>query len=252
MATQRWIGSAPLAPGRAGIGGQLHAAYRGRPVNGSGGRLIRDLGMFAGTRTRLATGPRPSGLHGSIDTISSTNVDQIIAEYLGSIENLGDSIENLRGRRLLEALKREVVGSGPYPHVTLFEAANRIMTDLVILYGVKWLLNHKAFPFDTYTVEYGNENKKGFDIQATSNRNTLIGEAFNVAPSFFQIKKNSVLKKLRKPTLTADFKIIMFNHDAVQPNYTPQPQDNEFFVFVTIGTGEARVVPSPALNAGDR
>ncbi len=184
-------------------------------------------------------------MHDSCDTISKTNVDHIIKEYLASVENLGDSIANLKGLRLLEALKRDVVGAGPYPRVTLYEAANRIMTDLVILYGVKWLLTHDVFPFDTYSVEYGNEDKKGFDIRATSNGKGLIGEAFNVAPSFFQNKKNSMLMKLREPTARADFKIIIFNHDAVKSNYTPKPRDKEFFVIVKVGADEARVVPNP-------
>jgi hypothetical protein len=72
-----------------------------------------------------------------------------------------------------------------------------------------------------YTVEYGNENNNGFDICATGNDKVLIGEAFNVVPSFFQTKKASMLKKLA--TSSADFKIIMFNHDAVVRSYRPKP-----------------------------
>jgi hypothetical protein len=121
------------------------------------------------------------------------------------------------------------------------------MTDLVILYGVKWLLNHGAFPFDSYTVEYGHGNKQGFDITACANGRTLIGEAFNVAPSFFQIKKNSMLKKLRGPSAKADFKIVMFNQDAVAAAYVPKPRNNEFFVLVEVGTGDARTIPDPVL-----
>jgi hypothetical protein len=184
-------------------------------------------------------------MHQSTDTLSSANIDPTLAEYVASVEHLGESIANLRGIRLLEALKREVVGAGPYPAVTLFEAANRIMTDLVILYGVRWLLRQTVFPFDTYTVEYGNDDKKGFDIQAASKGLTLIGEAFNVAPSFFQVKKGAMLRKLREPTAKADFKIIMFNHDAVTTRYTPEPADKEFFVIVRIGTDDAKVVPTP-------
>jgi hypothetical protein len=188
-------------------------------------------------------------MHQLSDTISRTNVDQIIAEYTESVENLGASIADLRGLRLFKALKRDPVGAGRYPGVTLFEAANRIMSDLVILHGVKWLLNHHVFPFDGYTVEYGNEDKNGFDIRAAANGKTLIGEAFNVAQSFFQTKKNAMLKKLRDPAATADFKIIMFNDDAVQPNYVPKPQDKEFYVVVNIDAGAVKVVPNPGLRA---
>lgn len=184
-------------------------------------------------------------MHESSATLSKTNIVQIITEYSASVETLGDSIQNLKGLQLIEALKREAVGAGPYPHVTLFEAANRIMSDLVILYGIRWLLHHYTFPFDTYTVEYGNEDKRGFDIRADANGLALIGEAFNVAPSFFQTKKNSMLKKLRNPAVAADFRIIMFNRDAIQPNYAPKARDKEFFVVVDIGTGGVRVMPTP-------
>jgi hypothetical protein len=182
------------------------------------------------------------------ETLSKTNVRGIISEYMRRVESLGSSIANLKGLQLLDALKRGAVGSGPYPNVTLFEAANRIMTDLVILHGVKWLLDNDVFPFDSYMVEYGIENTKGFDIRATAGGKTLIGEAFNVAPSFFQSKKCAMLKKLRSPTAVADFKIIMVNHDAVQANYAPKCQPKEFFVVVETGTSVGRVVPKPAPN----
>jgi|SRR6516225_4873371 hypothetical protein len=104
------------------------------------------------------------------NTLCKTNIDQTLAEYLAEAEHLGASIASLRGFRLFEALKRDLVGTGPYPKVTLFEAANRIMTDLVILYGVRWLLKHEVFPFDAYDVEYGNDDEQGFDIRASSGR----------------------------------------------------------------------------------
>ena len=107
-------------------------------------------------------------MHQSSVTLSKTNIDEIITEYTASVETLGDSIANLKGLRLLKGLKRVVVGAGPYPSVTLFEAANRIMSDLVIFHGVKWLLNHDVFPFNSYTVEYGNDDKNGFDIRASA------------------------------------------------------------------------------------
>jgi hypothetical protein len=129
--------------------------------------------------------------------LSSENVDAQINTYLACIEGIGASISELRGLRLLEALKRTAIKAGPYPHATLFEAANRIMTDLVLLYGVWWLLQSRVFPFSTYVVEYGHEDKNGFDITAEQDSQKLIGEAFNVEPSFFQGKKASMLRKLR-------------------------------------------------------
>jgi len=180
--------------------------------------------------------------------ISKANASGLITKYLELVEEVGNPVANLKGQRLLEALKREAVEAGPYPNVTLFEAANRIMSDLVILYGVKWLLDKNAFPFATYTVEFGNEDTNRFDIHAAEDGKKLIGEAFNVAPSFFQIKKTTMLKKLRQPDVCADYKIIMFNQDAAKKSYRPKPKNNEFFVFVQVGTGDCHMVPNERLH----
>jgi hypothetical protein len=180
--------------------------------------------------------------------LTLNNVHALLKEYTCDVEKIGGSIEGMKGQRLLEALKRDKVKVGPYPDVTLFEAANRIMTDLIILYGVKWLLESKTFPFDSYTVEFGNEDENGFDIRAEKEDQRLVGEAFNVAPSFFQIKKSSMLKKLRESDVDADYKVIMFNHDAVNQNYRPKPKSNEFFVFVQVGTADSFMAPNTALN----
>lgn len=184
------------------------------------------------------------------NTISKANATQLVTDYLASVHDIGASIEGLKGLPLLEALKREPIRSGPYPHVALFEAANRIMTDLVILYGVKWLLFKDVFPFDCYSVEFGTEDEEGFDLRASRGDKALVGEAFNVAPSFFQVKKGKMLKKLREPTVHADYKIIMCNHDAVTAHYIPKPRPGEFFVFVNVGTGDSCMVPEHPIGSG--
>jgi hypothetical protein len=120
------------------------------------------------------------------------------------------------------------------------------MTCLVILHGVKWLLDHSVFPFDSYLVEYGHDDENGFDIRASQNGKTLVGEAFNVARSFFPNKKSAMLQKLRGPSVEADYKIIMFNHDAVGSGYVPKSNSGEFFIFVGVGSGESKMVPNLA------
>jgi hypothetical protein len=181
-------------------------------------------------------------------TLTLKNTDPIIQEFVGSIKDIGISIKGKTGLGLLEALKREKLKGGPYPGVTLFEAANRIMTDLVILHGVAWLLKEKVLPFDSYTVEFGNEDKNGFDIKASANGKTLIGEAFNVAPSFFQSKKSSMLKKLRHNGKNADYRIIMVNDDAVTHGYAPKREAGFYYVVVNVASGKARIVPNKALQ----
>lgn len=132
-----------------------------------------------------------------------------------------------------------------YPSVTLFEAANRIMSDLVILHGVLGLLNCKALPFCEYTVEFGNEDKNGFDIRATAGSSTLAGEAFNVAPSFFQAKKASALRKLRKGASQATYKVVMFNSDAVSGAYASRTEPGILQVAVDIAASTVTIKPLP-------
>jgi hypothetical protein len=169
------------------------------------------------------------------------NAQRLISEYLASIETIGASILGLKGIPLIAELKRGKAGVGPYPNVSVFEAANRIMTDLVILNGVRWLLENRVFPFDSYVVEYGHENNNDFDIEATADGRKLIGEAFNVAPSFFQGKKSSMLNKLTPENGNADFKIIMFNHDAIAPGSKSVPSRGVQFVLVNITTGACEI-----------
>jgi hypothetical protein len=174
--------------------------------------------------------------------ITAVDAKQRLLDYEHSIQDVGRNIPALRGRSLILELKRGKTGIGPYPDVSLFESANRIMTDLVILNGVKWLLTESGLEFEAYTVEYGHENNNRFDIQASKDGRTLIGEAFNVAPSFFQGKKAAMIKKLRIDE-DAEIKLVMFNHDAVARGYVPNPPNGMHFVFVDIDTGECSMTP---------
>lgn len=179
-----------------------------------------------------------------IRDLTLQNIQDFISEYEDSFSEVGYAIQGLKGKPLIEALKRKRVESGPYPHVTIFEAANRIMSDLVILHGVKCLLAASTFPFDAYKVELGHENNNEFDIMASNGKETLVGEAFNVASSFFATKKNAALKKLRNKSRAPTYQILMFNHDAVKNSYKPKPKAGEYLVFVDISASTTRMVPS--------
>jgi hypothetical protein len=130
----------------------------------------------------------------------------------------------------LTDIKRKELNCGPYPNVTLFEAANRIMTDLIILYGVKELLGGKIndLKFDKYKVEFGTENFNENDIFAADDNNILIGEAFNVAKSFFQAKKTKSLHKMRNQNKNNQMLLLLYNSDAVEESYAPKLLKNEF------------------------
>lgn len=178
-------------------------------------------------------------------TLNKENIQAILEAYVAKVEEIGGSVQGQKGHALLASIKRDEINAGPYPHVTLFEAANRIMTDLVILHGVKWLIENKSFPFSEYTVEFGNENKNEFDICASNDDGeNLIGEAFNVAPSFFQGKKSAMLKKMRKEKAVANYKIVMVNHDAIAENYSPKIEKGFFYVIVNVSESSAKVLPN--------
>jgi hypothetical protein len=177
--------------------------------------------------------------------LRADNIEGQVQDYLELIADIAAPGE-LRGLALFSALKRQAIGSGPYPGVTLFEAANRIMTDLVLLYGVRWLLQQSVFPFEAYTVEFGHGNRNAFDLMAEQNGARLIGEAFNVAPSFFQSKKTAMLNKLRRQSSDAAYTVLLFNSDAVHERYAPIKDCREYHVFVEVGIGSARMVPSEA------
>jgi hypothetical protein len=174
--------------------------------------------------------------------LTRANIDGTIDAYLGSLVKIGSTIAGSRGIPLLHELKRGISGSGPYADVSLFEAANRIMTDLVILNGVKWLLRNPAFPYPFYDVEYGHDNKQRFDIEAETHGQRLVGEAFNVASSFFQTKKAKMLRKLNKE-VSAAHRLVMVNHDAVGHAYRGIVNPQIRFLFVDTRDGTCRLYP---------
>lgn len=176
-------------------------------------------------------------------TLDASNIDEITNDFSASLALIGNSLQGKTGVPLFMALKREKLNEGPYPDVSLFEAANRIMSDLVILKGIAGLLKNNQFPFDSYTVEFGNENRNKFDILAEIRSETLVGEAFNVAPSFFQSKKYSVQKKMKQHGEHATYRILMYNEDAVKQNYSPIIEEGFYHVRVSIESGKVEVIP---------
>jgi hypothetical protein len=174
--------------------------------------------------------------------LSLLNINCIIEDYLNSLKTFGETIQGKYGLALLHAVKRDKLDDGPYPGVTFFEASNRIMSDLVILYGVEYLLRNSIFPFTEYAVELGNENKKYCDLKAISSNALLVGEAFNVAPSFFQGKKTHALKKLNTNFNEAKYRLLMFNSDAIDASYKPRYNNSTYYVIVNIASKNVMVV----------
>lgn len=168
--------------------------------------------------------------------LSLKNIDDAIEIYYKLLKEIPLTIAASNLLELLSKLKRGSIGKGPYPNVSIFEASNRIMTYLVILNGVKILLNGyiKDLPFLEYRVEFGNENHFAHDIMAQHGKTKLIGEAFNVSESFFQLKKSKMLKKLRTNANDDEYMLIMFNKDAIPLSYVPKKSKNEIYLPVSL------------------
>ncbi|MCU0849282.1 MAG: hypothetical protein MUD12_15475 [Spirochaetes bacterium] len=175
-------------------------------------------------------------MYSSID-LNKNNISEEIEKYLSKIDEIS-FIKKKSSIDFILQIKRDELNSGPYPNTSLFESANRIMSDLIILIGIYNLLkenqiNRIQLPFDEYTAALGVTN--GYDIQAANNNIKLIGEAFNVSKTFFQNKKSSSLKKLRRDE-KADYKIILFNKDAVKnpEHYILKSRKDELYLPVDI------------------
>lgn len=153
--------------------------------------------------------------------LNRTNVTEQITEYLRIVRAIEFRSTPTDILLLMNSLKRDSLGTGPYPKVSLFEASNRILSDLVILFGIRKLLLNTSvgdikLPFNEYKVRLGTEG--GNDIEANEGNLRLLGEAFSVASTFFQTKKSSSVKKLQ--SVHADYRLVVFNADSVNsPNY---------------------------------
>ena len=149
--------------------------------------------------------------------LTEANANSEINAYLEKTNSLESALPQDDVLTYLTTIKRQPTGSGPYPKVSLFEAANRIMSDIIILLGVRQLLRDPAIggiylPFKEYEVALGVAG--GHDVIAKSDGRRLIGEAFNVARDYFPTKKSREVKKLNSDK-EADYRLILFNSDAV-------------------------------------
>jgi len=184
--------------------------------------------------------------------LTADNIEGAISRYLTLVSQVALINASASGLDLLRELKRGTIGVGPYPDVSLFEAANRIMTDLVILYGVRWLLRSSAFAFKAYHVEYGHDNKNAFDITASAGNKKLQGEAFNVAKQFFQTKKAKMLRKLKGSKGAGSIRMLVFNDDAVRNASALAPRQGHIYIVVDLGSGDCRSLPADLRELASR
>jgi hypothetical protein len=175
--------------------------------------------------------------------LSADNIDQMIERHTDSIRALAVPIAQLTGLSLSSSLKRTPARIGPYPRLSLFEAAHRIMSDLVMLHGVKWLLKSRLFPFEAYRVERGRRGRGSFDVVATNDSGArLVGGALNVSRSFFQRRKRAMLDELAQERRDADFRVLMVNHDALGRDGIRALPTHQWLLAIDVQDGAATAI----------
>jgi hypothetical protein len=103
------------------------------------------------------------------NTLNKGNIDATIQVYRDALNTMDCGISGNNIVNSLTKLKHQKMpNGGPYRGIALAEAANRIMTDLVILYGVKDLLDgkHPQIDFPEYAVECGTVHKNAHNVMA--------------------------------------------------------------------------------------
>ncbi|HJO80826.1 MAG TPA: hypothetical protein QF520_00270 [SAR202 cluster bacterium] len=162
--------------------------------------------------------------------LTAQSIDREIAKYSDAVQDIvlptptDDVVETLT------ILKRRPLGSGPYPNVSVYEAGNKILSDLVVFEGVKKLLKGLAdhsieLPFAEYTIRL--RTSPGFSVTASCGEIRLIGAACNVAKSFFGTRRRTQEQRLSRDQ-EANYRVLLFNADA-----TPDPSN-----YIGISTAE--------------
>ena len=123
-----------------------------------------------------------------------------------------DAISMIKYLKRKEQTEKEQV-IGPWKNITVFEAANRIASDLVILNGILQMFNEGKIKDDSLiTIHLGTSHKQGEgDIIINGEH----GEAFNVAPSFFKVKlRNTIIKWQSENSNSPKLTYIFVNSDV--------------------------------------
>lgn len=191
--------------------------------------------------------------------LNKKNIEKELKDYLKKINSMKKDMPKWEGNvlKFLNELKRGEVTSGPYSEkygkkpVSLYENSNRIFSDLVILLGVRQLLTKPPnynfkLPFTEYKARFG--TTQGYDLEANNGKQRLIGEAFNVAESFFPEKMYRSKKSLngwkkKVDYKKVDYKLIMFNKDAVKDgqDYINKSKKEEIIYLPVDVLGELKI-----------
>jgi hypothetical protein len=104
---------------------------------------------------------------------------------------------------------------GAYENITVFEAANRIASDLIIINGLLQLVDRDIeFKEALFSLRLGTTHEIGKgDFTIHFNGMELEGEAFNVASSFLKPKMRNTIRKWKG---NQQLKYILVNEEAFE------------------------------------
>jgi hypothetical protein len=127
--------------------------------------------------------------------LSQTDFNEFKRKYNEFLESNKLSLPEVKTIKMMLWAKREPITFGPYKDLSFFEISNRIYSDLVLLEATQKLFAE----YQIKSIRLNMSNKGGNDMTIIDKEgNTVIGEAFNTACSFFQIKFRYELKKFKE------------------------------------------------------
>ena len=128
----------------------------------------------------------------SKETLKLEKLNALTRKYNEAIANSNLFFPNQETLQVMLWAKREKLTFGPYQDLTFFEISNRIYSDLVLLEAAQVLFKEHKIK----SIQLNMSNHSGNDLSVIDKDNkALVGEAFNTAHSFFQVKMRSELKK---------------------------------------------------------
>lgn len=134
--------------------------------------------------------------------------------YLKTLEENNYSIKKASNiYELINNIKRTPEKVGPYCNISVFEALNRIGSDLVLLSGTAKLFQEEVEGIKPIKIHLKMGTTHGFDFEVFLNDDKVIyGEAFNAAESFCKHKMRQAIHKLIDTNATEA--IVFVNKDV--------------------------------------
>lgn len=181
------------------------------------------------------------------DRLNKDQLESLKTSYLDTLENYPFLlIEDWSYQSVIKELKRDLKKRiGPYTDITVFEAANRIATDLTMMDGILKLFSDGKLEIqETVKIRLGTMyiSGRGDFTVFRKDESEQEGESFNVAASFFQSKMQKTLKKWENES---SLKYILFNKDCLSTdklylyfeNLKKERQDIEFVLTEDVSGG---------------